>query len=120
LPYRNVIKVWQQKVNADNRDQRQEDTAHRRSASSALVDFASSIATEGWQSHEHTTDQICHTKCNELAIGRGKHSHNAVTLVHFLHCAVTLRFRLLFNLARCVSETLRGDATFKEAEQGDN
>lgn len=66
--YRNIVKVRQHEENTDNRDQRQEDAAHRRLPTSRSIDLTPSITSKGRQTHKKPTKDIRDAQCNQLSV----------------------------------------------------
>jgi len=53
-----IVKVGEEKKNADQGDDAKEDTAHWRLAARRCINLTPTIATKGRQSHEATTNEI--------------------------------------------------------------
>lgn len=97
VTYRQVVKVREQEENAQQRDETEEDGAHRALAARLLVHLASTIPSKRRDTAEAPTDKVCDTEGNQLAVRTQLHA--------------------LDGLA--AAETLSSDRRLKEAEESD-
>ena len=115
LTYRYVVEVRQQPNRADDRDDRQQDTAHRRLSTRAGVDLTSTVASKSWDGHEDTTDHVSKTKSNQLSVRRDCHPTNAIGLLNLFHRTILVLLLNLFNLDVACTQTLCSDTALEKA-----
>ena len=78
--YWKVVKVRENKEDAEKGDETENDATHWRSSARRRVDFAPPVAAECRQCHEAPTDNISNPQRHEFAVGAKDHALQAVTV----------------------------------------
>lgn len=68
-----VVEVWQHEDCAQDRDEGEEDGAHRRKTTSRGINLRSSVAAESRKCHEQAASNVGSAQCNELTVRRYGH-----------------------------------------------